>query len=56
MDKKIFDQDGLKSLKARRLNEAFAGCDTWTSAPPRRRVAQTPPPGAKRPGLSAPPG
>jgi len=56
MAKKIFDQDGLKSVKARRLNEAFAGCETWTLAPPRRTRAQTPPPSAKRPDLSAPPG
>lgn len=33
----IFDQHQPKSSLARSLNEAFAGCDKWSIAPPRRR-------------------
>ena len=33
----IFDQHQPKSHLAQRLNEAFAGCDKWSVAPPRRR-------------------
>jgi hypothetical protein len=38
MPKEIFDQARPKSSMARRLDEAFAGCDEWTLAPagPRR--------------------
>jgi hypothetical protein len=38
MPKEIFDQARPKSPMARRLDEAFAGCDEWTLAPaaPRR--------------------
>jgi hypothetical protein len=38
MPKEVFDQDRPKSSMARRLDEAFAGCDEWTLAPagPRR--------------------
>ena len=35
MPKQIFDQDRPRSTMAQRLDEAFAGCDQWTLAPPR---------------------
>jgi hypothetical protein len=46
MAKRIFDQDQPRSVLARRLNEAFAGCEKWTIAPPRERrlVDPIPPP------------
>jgi hypothetical protein len=34
MPEEIFDQDRPKSTMARRLDEAFAGCEEWTIAPP----------------------
>lgn len=37
MPEEIFDQDRPRSAKARRLDEAFAGCEEWTLAPPSRR-------------------
>lgn len=38
MPQQIFDQDRPRSTMARRLDEAFAGCDEWTViAAPRRR-------------------
>jgi len=38
MSKQIFDQDRPRSTMAKRLDEAFAGCDEWTViAAPRRR-------------------
>lgn len=37
MPKEIFDQDRPRSAKARGLDEAFAGCDEWTLAPPSPR-------------------
>jgi hypothetical protein len=37
MPKEIFDQDRPRSAKAQRLDEAFAGCDEWTLAPPSPR-------------------
>ncbi len=37
MPKQIFDQDRPRSTMARRLDEAFAGCDQWTPAPPAQR-------------------
>lgn len=37
MSKQIFDQDRPKSTMAQRLDEAFAGCDVWTLAPPTQR-------------------
>lgn len=37
MSKQIFDQDRPKSTMAQRLDEAFAGCDVWTIAPPSQR-------------------
>lgn len=37
MSKQIFDQDRPKSTMAQRLDEAFAGCDVWTLAPPAQR-------------------
>lgn len=39
MPKQIFDQDRPRSAKARRLDEAFAGCEEWTIAPPSPRRA-----------------
>jgi hypothetical protein len=38
MPEEIFDQDRPRSTMARRLDEAFAGCEEWTLAPasPRR--------------------
>jgi hypothetical protein len=35
--KQIFDQARPKSTMARELDEAFAGCDQWTLAPPVQR-------------------
>ena len=37
MSQQIFDQDRPKSTMAQRLDEAFAGCDVWTVAPPTQR-------------------
>lgn len=37
MPREIFDQDRPRSTMARRLDEAFAGCDQWTLAPPTQR-------------------
>lgn len=37
MAKQIFDQDRPRSTMARRLDEAFAGCEEWTIAPASRR-------------------
>jgi hypothetical protein len=37
MAKQIFDQDRPRSTMAQRLDEAFAGCDQWTLAPPVQR-------------------
>lgn len=39
MPEQIFDQDRPRSAMARRLDEAFAGCDEWTIAPPSPRRA-----------------
>jgi hypothetical protein len=41
MPKEIFDQDRPRSAMARRLDEAFAGCDQWTTAPPPQRPRET---------------
>ncbi len=41
MPKEIFDQDRPRSAMARRLDEAFAGCDQWTIAPPPQRSSET---------------
>ncbi len=41
MPKEIFDQDRPRSSMARRLDEAFAGCDQWTIAPPSQRRSET---------------
>jgi hypothetical protein len=35
--KQIFDQARPRSTMAQRLDEAFAGCDQWTLAPPIQR-------------------
>jgi hypothetical protein len=53
-DPQIFDQEQPKSALARSLNAAFAGCEVWTVAPPKRRLA-TAPAVTKGPGLTAPP-
>lgn len=37
MPKQIFDQDRPRSTMAQQLDEAFAGCDQWTLAPPVQR-------------------
>jgi len=37
MPKEIFDQERPRSTMARRLDEAFAGCEEWTLAPPSPR-------------------
>lgn len=37
MSQQIFDQDRPRSTMAQRLDEAFAGCDVWTVAPPTQR-------------------
>jgi hypothetical protein len=37
MPKQIFDQDRPRSTMAQRLDEAFAGCEEWTLAPPSQR-------------------
>jgi hypothetical protein len=37
MAQQIFDQDRPRSTMAQRLDEAFAGCDVWTVAPPAQR-------------------
>jgi hypothetical protein len=37
MAQEIFDQDRPRSTMAQRLDEAFAGCDEWTLAPPSPR-------------------
>jgi hypothetical protein len=37
MANQIFDQDRPRSTMAQRLDEAFAGCDQWTLAPPVQR-------------------
>ena len=37
MSQQIFDQDRPRSTMARMLDEAFAGCDEWTIAPPGQR-------------------
>ncbi len=44
MAKGIFDQHQPRSVLARRLNEAFAGCEKWTTAPPRQRRLDAPRP------------
>jgi hypothetical protein len=41
MAKEIFDQDRPRSMMAQRLDEAFAGCEQWTLAPPTQRRSET---------------
>lgn len=45
MTKRIFDQDRPRSTMAKRLDEAFAGCEEWTvvAAPPRRSTLEVAP-------------
>jgi hypothetical protein len=42
MPREIFDQDRpqRRSAMARRLDEAFAGCEQWTLAPPSQRRSE----------------
>lgn len=40
MPKEIFDQERPRSTMARRLDEAFAGCEQWTLAPPSQRRSE----------------
>lgn len=40
MPREIFDQERPRSAMARRLDEAFAGCDQWTLAPPTQRRSE----------------
>jgi len=40
MAKEIFDQDRPRSAMAQRLDEAFAGCEQWTIAPPSQRRSE----------------
>lgn len=42
MAREIFDQDRpqRRSSMARRLDEAFAGCEQWTLAPPTQRRSE----------------
>jgi len=44
--KEIFDQERPRSTMARRLDEAFAGCEVWDLAPPapKRSEMAFPPP------------
>lgn len=37
MPEQIFDQERKRSAMAQRLDEAFAGCEQWTLAPPAQR-------------------
>jgi hypothetical protein len=37
MSQQIFDQDRPRSTMAQQLDEAFAGCEEWTLAPPTQR-------------------
>lgn len=41
MSKEIFDQERPRSTMARRLDEAFAGCEQWILAPPSQRRSAT---------------
>jgi hypothetical protein len=40
MPEEIFDQQRPRSTMAKRLDEAFAGCEEWTTAPPSRRRSE----------------
>ncbi len=40
MSKEIFDQERPRSTMAQRLDEAFAGCEQWTLAPPSQRRSE----------------
>jgi hypothetical protein len=40
MPEEIFDQQRPRSAMAKRLDEAFAGCEEWTTAPPTRRRSE----------------
>lgn len=53
MAKEIFDQERPRSAMARRLDEAFTGCEEWTLAPPspRRSELAFPPRRHSRPQL-----
>lgn len=40
MPREIFDQNRPRSTMAQRLDEAFAGCEDWTIAPPSQRRSE----------------
>ncbi|HWM63322.1 MAG TPA: hypothetical protein VNP96_04950 [Solirubrobacterales bacterium] len=40
MPEEIFDQQRPRSTMAKRLDEAFAGCEEWTLAPPSPRRSE----------------
>ena len=41
MSEEIFDQQRPRSTMAQRLDEAFAGCEEWTIAPPSKRRSES---------------
>ncbi len=41
MPKEIFDQHRPRSTMAQRLDDAFAGCEDWTLAPPTQRRSES---------------
>ena len=43
MSREIFDQASLRSAKAQRFADAFAGCGEWIEPEPRRRRATSTP-------------
>ncbi len=58
MAKQVFDQERPRSTMAQRLDEAFAGCDQWTLAPPTHRRSSVdfsprPPSSSRRIGRAA---
>jgi hypothetical protein len=40
MPREVFDQERPRSTMAQRLDEAFAGCEDWTIAPPSQRRSE----------------
>jgi hypothetical protein len=40
MPREVFDQERPRSTMAQRLDEAFAGCEHWTIAPPSQRRSE----------------
>ena len=43
MSREIFDQASLRSAKAQRFADAFAGCGEWIEPAPRRRRTRSTP-------------